>query len=330
MSAAMRISTVIATCNRAAFLVEALDNVAAQHLRPREVIVVDDGSGPETRQAVETWRSRKAPAELELRYFYQPNSGPAVARNRGLAESRGDLIHFMDDDDLMAPNALAQLAAALEGVDGAAVAMASHALRHHGREPEEGEPVIAPGSSLPARVLAAMIAGHWFVPVHGYLFTREALQRMGPWDPSYSSQEDDEFLFRAALQGVAFIPAPASLVYYRQHNGVRRATPGKPGETVAEGLRKRLYDDLNIRERVARELAARGLREHYRAAFHDWHRRLVERYGKLLHELEEEAWSLLDWLAGREVMADSPEATPAPVAALREGGRPGQALSLNP
>lgn len=323
MSAARRISTLIATHNRPQFLLEALDCLAAQRLPPFEVIVVDDGSGPETRRAVAEWQARHdaARATFALRYFYQRNSGPAVARNRALGASRGDCIHFMDDDDLMEPDALQHLAAALDGVQGAAVGMASYAMLHHGEAIfPTGEPAVAPCRCSSEQVLAAMIAGQWFVPVHGYLFTRAAVSRMGAWDPSLSSQEDDEFLFRAALAGVEFIPAPPALVYYRQHDGVRRATPGKPGETVLQGLRKRLRDDLAIRERVFAQLRAP---ERFRAAFHEWHQRLLERYEPLLPELEEGAWRVLSWLE------QGPRASVS-AAMHGDGRRAGRAITLHP
>ena len=106
MPAARKISTIIATHNRPHYLCEALDCLAAQRLPPQEVIVVDDGSAPDTPRALLRWQARVPHAAFELRYFRQRNSGPAVARNRGLVASRNDLIHFMDDDDLMAPDAL--------------------------------------------------------------------------------------------------------------------------------------------------------------------------------------------------------------------------------
>lgn len=316
----LQISTIIATHDRPRFLLEALDSLAAQRLPPSEVIVVDDGSGPATRGALTRWQARPAAAAFALRYVRQRNRGPAAARNRGLRASRGAGIHFMDDDDLMAPAALQHLAQALAGAPGAAASMASHTLLHDGDAAVSGAaPAVAPQRG---DVLAAMIAGQWFVPIHGYLFTRAACARMGRWDPRLSSQEDDEYLLRAALAEIDFIPAPQALVHYRQHGGLRRATPGKPGETVAEGLRKRLQDDLAIRERVFCELRARGRLEPQRAAFEAWHRRLQQRYGPLPEDIEN-AWAVLAWLGrGRRT---------ARVAGAAAGaGRRGSALTLPP
>lgn len=321
-----RISTIIATCNRPRLLREALDSLAAQSLPPLEVIVVDDGSAPDTRAAVSDWAARTARRDLALRYLYQANSGPAVARNRGMAAAAGDLLHFMDDDDLLEPDALRQLAAALGGERGAAVATACYSVRmEQGANvsaasappvPGDAGQVVRPCSLTPSARLAAMIAGNWFVPVHGYLFTRRAVERMGPWNALLTSQEDDEWLLRAALAGMDFHPAPLALVHYRQHAGVRRATPGRPGESVEAGLRKRLRDDLAIREAAAFALRARGNLERFRASFAAWQRRWQARYGELL-ATEALVSPLLDWLA-----ESLPALRPAALVAPRSASLP--------
>lgn len=321
MSLHPRISTIIATHNRPQLLRDALDSLATQTLRPAEVIVVDDGSGPATRAAVDDWRHRHGD-RLHVRYLHQRNQGPAVARNHGLAEARGTLVQFMDDDDVMEPDALQRLAEALASRDDAAIAMASHALVGPDARKKVG-PVIRPDADGP---LAAMIAGSWFVPIHGYLFNRAALAATGSWDAGYSSQEDDEFLLRAALADVAFMPAPAARVYYRQHDGVRRATPGKPGETVEQGRRKRMLDDLFIREHVAARLRADGRLDAQRDAFERWLDRFRNRYGDLLPELKISS-PLLTWLGfaaqGRGARQAAGIASPA----VRAGSGRGAALA---
>ena len=92
------ISVVIPTYNSARYLADSIDSVLNQTLTPLEVIVVDDGSTDETSHVVRRYQDRGP-----IRYFYQDNSGPSTARNRGIAESRGDLIAFLDADDIWAP-----------------------------------------------------------------------------------------------------------------------------------------------------------------------------------------------------------------------------------
>ncbi len=96
-----KVSAIIPTYNRAGYLREALDSVFAQSLPPWEVIVVDDGSTDDTFEVVQEYGSR-------VRYVrHDRNQGIAVARNTGLGAAQGDLIAWLDSDDLWEPGFLA-------------------------------------------------------------------------------------------------------------------------------------------------------------------------------------------------------------------------------
>src|SRR6476469_5199531 len=92
------VSVVIPAFDAERFLGEAIESVLAQTYAPVETIVVDDGSSDGT-VAV-------ASAYAEVTVVEQPNGGPAAARNRGFAASRGELIAFHDSDDAMTPDKL--------------------------------------------------------------------------------------------------------------------------------------------------------------------------------------------------------------------------------
>jgi glycosyltransferase involved in cell wall biosynthesis len=92
----MRVSVIIPTYNSGHLVVEAVASALAQSLAPAEVIVVDDGSTDDTRQ-------RLAPFGPPLRYIHQVNQGVAAARNTGLHEATGELIAFLDADDVWHP-----------------------------------------------------------------------------------------------------------------------------------------------------------------------------------------------------------------------------------
>jgi hypothetical protein len=91
---------VIPTYNCAQWIGQALDSVLAQTLPPAEVIVVDDGSKDDTSKVMERYVARG------VQYIHQPNSGVAAARNRGIAQSSGELIAFLDADDTWHPRKL--------------------------------------------------------------------------------------------------------------------------------------------------------------------------------------------------------------------------------
>jgi glycosyltransferase involved in cell wall biosynthesis len=96
-----KISVVIPAYNAAAHIGEALASVAAQKFREYEVIVVNDGS-PDTDQLENAIRSH-----LEnIIYIKQHNSGAGVARNTAIKEARGEIIAFLDADDVWLPDFL--------------------------------------------------------------------------------------------------------------------------------------------------------------------------------------------------------------------------------
>lgn len=102
------VSVVIPTFNTPAeFLREAALSAAEQTPPPLEVIVVDDGSTS----------TLTVPDHRLIRVVHQPNRGPSAARNRGVHEARGELVAFLDADDLWHPGKLAAQSAAMRDPD---------------------------------------------------------------------------------------------------------------------------------------------------------------------------------------------------------------------
>ncbi len=93
------ISVIIPTFNRAATLSRAIDSVLAQIHTADEIIVVDDGSTDATQQLLDDHYP-------QLRVIRQQNLGVSAARNRGIAESTGEWIAFLDSDDAWLPTKL--------------------------------------------------------------------------------------------------------------------------------------------------------------------------------------------------------------------------------
>lgn len=95
------VSIVITNYNYGQFLAEAVDSALSQTWPTVEVIVVDDGSTDDSTEIMRAYGDRIVP-------ILKPNGGQASAFNAGISAARGEFVHFLDADDLLHPNAVAQ------------------------------------------------------------------------------------------------------------------------------------------------------------------------------------------------------------------------------
>ena len=95
------VSVIIPTYNRGWILKEAIDSVLAQDYKDFELIVVDDGSSDNTREILDSYGR-------DLIVLRQANKGVSAARNRGIAAADGQLIAFLDSDDIWRPRKLSR------------------------------------------------------------------------------------------------------------------------------------------------------------------------------------------------------------------------------
>jgi len=90
------VSIVIPCYNSQRTIARALSSVINQTYIDYEVIVVDDGSTDKTKNIIKEFFKDKS---IAYKYLYQENSGPSVARNRGVENASGEYIAFLDSDD---------------------------------------------------------------------------------------------------------------------------------------------------------------------------------------------------------------------------------------
>lgn len=202
------VSVIIPTHNHAAFLPETLESVFAQRLQPYEVIVVDDGSTDETPKVLRRYAGR-------IRAVRQPNRGVASARNAGTLMASGDVLAFLDSDDVWLPAKLELQVGRLW------------------RDPELGlihcgvEEVDAVGRSLRRRldgmegwVSRKMLFFGCGVILGGgsaALIPRVLFETVGRFDERLSTSADWDLYYRVAKQRrVGFVPEV--LVRYRVHD----------------------------------------------------------------------------------------------------------------
>lgn len=93
------ISVIIPTYNSDKYICEALDSVLQQTYTDYEIIVIDDGSTDSTRTIIDNRYNM-------VRYYYVKNNGVSAARNSGISMAQGELIAFLDADDMWLPEKL--------------------------------------------------------------------------------------------------------------------------------------------------------------------------------------------------------------------------------
>jgi len=187
---------------------EAVASVLDQTFTDHEVVVVDDGSTDGTREALRPYADR-------IRFFRQENAGVAAARNRGIAESRGEFLAFLDSDDLFAPRMLEQAHGAFE------------------RHPEAGA-VFTPELELDSqgrqrRVVTKKTRGEFFTPAgmisrdtrigsgRPGIVRRRWVEKLGGYDESVPVAVDSELWIRYSFH-MTMVLQPEPLVLRRWHS----------------------------------------------------------------------------------------------------------------
>ena len=200
-----RVSVVIATHERPEGIARTLTALRAQTLSAAEfeVIVVDDGSGPETSEALRLAGAEPGPALRVLRN--DTAGGPARARNRGWREARGELIAFTDDDCEPQPR---WLEAGLEAWAGEPRRFVQGPIRPHPDQADRAGPF--------SHTVEVSALGPWWETANVF-YPRAALEESGGFDEEHYSGpggEDTDLGWSLVEQGYEPAWAPHALVHH--------------------------------------------------------------------------------------------------------------------
>jgi glycosyltransferase involved in cell wall biosynthesis len=298
------VSVIIPSHNRPALLQDALSSVLDQTLPPAEIIVVDDASSP----PVSLPASRNG-IPLKLLRHEQARGG-AAAKNTGVQAARGELIAFLDDDDLWAPTYLEHATALLAqhaeidvlfmGVDwfgkSAGFGQQNYQQAMNKVLSEADGKQLGPGvQSFGHRLVKALLQR---VPMafQRPVVRRTAFHRIGGYQ-EHCLLWDCDWALRAALDSkVALSEAPL----YRQ----RVDSQGYSSRPTRE--REQTQSNIEIRERLAASLTAKDAAT--RLLRHDFKRSASEHWFHLAYQLQRQGESraaFKAWMASRQ-MAPQP------------------------
>jgi GT2 family glycosyltransferase len=239
--------SVITPCyNAGPFVGETIGSVRAQTYVPVEHLVVDDGSTDDSWAVIEAQGAGLRAVRLEH------NRGASHARNVGAGLARGEYLMFLDADDLLAPDTLAALVAAVRERPGSMGVCSWQRLRRSARGAWISAPRDVPLPVPGADHLRDVLTGACYVPVHSVLWRRDVYARTGGWDENLTLDDDTDLTARALLDGATLVMATGGEAYYRHHGTDRLSTSADVFSPSA------LMSQVRFAEKLAALLEARG------------------------------------------------------------------------
>lgn len=243
------VSVVIPTYNSSRWLSAAVCSVLGQRLKPLEVIVIDDGSQDDTFQVAGSFGG-------SIRYIRQSNQGVSVARNRGVAESKGRFIAFLDSDDEWLPDKLAVQIGRL-----ATRTSVVASFMNMTRFDETTDRTDEIRFRLAADVVEDLILNSCVIGApSSVMVRRDAFDAVGGFDPSLSQCADWDMWIRLAGHGpIDLVEQP--LVRYRSHGENMSRKIGLLEADTLRVLKKFFSDPGNLRRHG--DLEKRAYSNHY-------------------------------------------------------------------
>lgn len=200
------VSVIVPTYNYARFIGQTLENLRAQTYERWECIVVDDGSTDDTEETV----ARFIEHEPRVSYIRQANQRQSVAKNTGLAASKGEYIQFLDADDFIEPLKFERQIDFLETHADVDIVYGSVRFFHTDRTDErlysmfgENKSWMPEVSGAGREVLLPLVRKNIMV-INAPLLRRSVIDDVGPFDPVLPPVEDWDYWIRCALAGKRF------------------------------------------------------------------------------------------------------------------------------
>ncbi len=193
MSETPRVSVILRTRNRPWYLRQALEGLADQTYRSFEALVINDG-GDDVSSLLADFEGR-----VPIRYFHHdPGRGRCAAANRGLAEARGELIAYLDDDDRYLPEHLETLAAAFDDDDVHVAYTNAWDVRHSPRTDGEGYDEVSREVKLAYPFSRGRFFMHSFIHLVTFMHRKACIEPVGGFDESLEVLEDLDLYLRLA------------------------------------------------------------------------------------------------------------------------------------
>ncbi|REG94295.1 glycosyltransferase family 2 protein [Algoriphagus antarcticus] len=236
----MKVSIIIPSYNYASYLPECLGSIIAQTWQDWEVWIIDDGSTDKTKMVAQKFLNMDA----RIKYQFQKNRGLSNARNTGLKLSNGDLIQFLDADDLISEDKLSLQVAHMEQNPDLSISYCQTWYFQHGDPDQLYHDLVMQNSSkhpildgMGFDILQVLVKGN-FTAVSSPLIRRSIIQENIAFPESVENSEDWYFWLKAALNGYHFqyLANPLAAAKVRVH-----------GDSMSQQKLLMYYGELTLR-----------------------------------------------------------------------------------
>ena len=211
----MDLTVGITSYNQCELLVEAIDSVLAQTLRPREIILVDDASDDDSPQIIRRYAAQYP--DLIRPILLAQNNGPNAARNHVLDAARGDFLSFLDGDDRWLPTKLEREAARLDAPDQPDAVFSNFYFTDKDGGPSflwATQHFVPEGYLLPQVLMLALPRATLF---RSEIAPTPLWRQAGYFDTSFAMYGDWDMKIRLAAEVPRFGYVNAPLCEYRRH-----------------------------------------------------------------------------------------------------------------
>ena len=205
-----KVSILIPCYNSEAFIANTLKSAIGQRYSNIEIIIVDDGSTDESVSIIENYLGPN------VKLFRQLNKGACAARNLAFQQSNGDLIQYLDADDILTENKIEDQVDLLRSAKPGSLASCKwFKFRGDIQNSEENDLFIYKSYSTPLELLLEMWLERSMMQTSVWLVPRDIVAKAGPWNENLKINQDGEFFCRVILESKYICFASDSIVYYR-------------------------------------------------------------------------------------------------------------------
>jgi len=224
----LKVSAIMPVHNGMRHCVGALESVLGQSEPPDQVIIVDDGSTDGSARVIEDAlaAANRAPHEPSVKLVRQPNAGQSAARNHAADLATGDLLAFIDQDDIWHPEHLRLLSAPFASDPRLGWAFSDFdEIDLNGMVNTRSFCATVGIDSSRRSTLGSLLGGDIMVLPSASVLRAEAFHAVGGFDPELQGYEDDDLFIRFFRHGWASVMVPKSLTSFRTHSTSSSAGP---------------------------------------------------------------------------------------------------------